>query len=104
MEDVQFPQKENANLLKLIRYRFLPYWPIYIVLMIIFGAAAFAYMRYATPYYEVTANILLKDEKKGADDSQILQALNMYSSKKIVENEIEVLKSKALMREVVLNL
>jgi len=104
MEEVQFTQKENTSLLKLIRYRYLPYWPIYIILMIIFGAGALAYLRYATPYYEITTNILLKDEKKGADDSQILEALNMYSSKKIVENEIEVLKSKALMREVVLKL
>ena len=63
MEVVQFTQKENVNLMKLIRYRYLPYWPIYVVLMIIFGAGAYAYMRYATPYYEVTANILLKDEK-----------------------------------------
>ena len=104
MEELQFPRKENTNLMKLIRYRYLPYWPIYVVLMIIFGAGAFAYLRYATPYYEITTNILLKDEKKGADDSQILEQLNMYSSKKIVENEIEVLKSKALMREVVLKL
>src|SRR6476661_854065 len=100
MEELQFPRKENTSLMKLIRYRYLPYWPVYVVLMIIFGIGAFAYMRYATPFYEITTNILLKDEKKGADDSQILEALNMYSSKKIVENEIEVLKSKALMREV----
>jgi len=104
MEDAQFSQKTPTSLLKLIRYRYLPYWPLYVALMFLLAIAAAVYLRYATPYYEITTNILLKDEKKGADDSQILEALNMYSSKKIVENEIEVLKSKALLREVVLNL
>jgi capsular exopolysaccharide synthesis family protein len=44
---------------------------------------------------------LIKDEKKGEDDSRIIESLNLLATKKIIENEIEVLKSKGLMMQVV---
>ena len=36
---------------------------------------------------EVKAKILVKDEKKGVDASKVLDALNLFGEKKIVENE-----------------
>jgi uncharacterized protein involved in exopolysaccharide biosynthesis len=84
-----------------IFHKYLPYWPVFIVLLVISMGAAYFYLRYTVPIYEVSANILVKDEKKGIDESSILESLDMFGSKKIVENEIEVLKSRALMREVV---
>jgi capsular exopolysaccharide synthesis family protein len=54
--------------------------------------------------YAATATLIIKDEKKGNDDSKLMESLNMINNKKIIENEIEVLKSRLLMNQVVSNL
>src|SRR5690606_16754300 len=84
-------------------FRYLPYWPLFLFLIIIGIAGAWIYLRYTVPVYESMASILIKDEKKSMD-SQILQELNPFGSGKIVENEIEILRSRHLSREVVKNL
>ncbi|HWZ22994.1 MAG TPA: GNVR domain-containing protein, partial [Cytophagaceae bacterium] len=63
--------------------------------------SAIAYLRVALPTYEATALLLVKDEKKGSDDARMIEALNVFGSKKIVENEIEVIHSRSIMKEVV---
>jgi tyrosine-protein kinase Etk/Wzc len=84
--------------------RYFPYWPIFLLLMAICGAGAWFYIKRTAPLYESTAKLLIKDEKKGIDDSRMIESLNLISTKKIVENEIEVLSSRALMNEVMMNL
>ncbi len=92
---------KEGNLFSALIFRYLPYWPLFVILAIICGLGAWAYLKVANPVYEITANILIKDEKKGADDPKALEALNIYTSKKIVENEMEVIQSKELMDGVV---
>ncbi|MBC7451042.1 MAG: capsular biosynthesis protein, partial [Cytophagales bacterium] len=91
----------ESNLLTLIAFRFLPYWPLLILFGTICFIGAMAYMKISLPAYEANAILLVKDEKKGSDDSRMIDALNVYHSKKIVENEIEVIQSRQLMKEVV---
>ncbi|HNP53219.1 MAG TPA: polysaccharide biosynthesis tyrosine autokinase, partial [Ferruginibacter sp.] len=45
--------------------------------------------------------VLLKDPQKSGGDSKVLDQLNIFSEKKTVENEIIVLKSNSIMRQVV---
>src|SRR5687768_12490127 len=80
-------------------YRYLSFWPLFIGLIIIAMAGAWLYLRYAVPIYESTATILIKDEKKGPDESTLLASLDLLASKKIVENEIEVLRSRTVMKD-----
>ena len=80
-------------------FRYFPYWPLFVVLSVICLAIAFFYLQVATPLYEVKATLLIKDEKKGVENSQVVESLNVLESKKIVENEIEVIRSRTLMRE-----
>lgn len=63
---------------------------------------AWLYLHYTNPVYQAIASVMIKDEKKGGDisDNSILKELGINSSK-LVENEIEVLKSYDLMEEVV---
>src|SRR6185312_3463482 len=51
-----------------------------------------------------TATLLMKDDKKTANTDDLMDAFDMFGSKKNVENEVEVLQSKTLMQEVVKNL
>jgi tyrosine-protein kinase Etk/Wzc len=85
-------------------FKYSPYWPLFAVLLLIFLTLAWLKLRYSTPLYESTATILIKDEKKGLDDSKMIESLNQLSTKKIIENEIEVIHSRELMGEVVKNL
>jgi len=97
-------QVEEDNFFYEIMFRFLPYWPLFLVLFVISIILAGAYLLYATPTYEVSATLLIKDEKKGIDDPTIMQSLSISSSSNIVENEMEVLHSRALLNEVVMKL
>ena len=62
---------------------------------------AYLYLRFTVPKYEATATIIIKDQKKGYDDSKLMESLDMINTKKIIENEIEVLQSRTLMNAVV---
>lgn len=97
-------KEEEINIFTNIANKYFPFWPLFVLMVLISLAGAWLYLRYATPVYEINASIMVKDEKKGLDEDKIQDALNMFGNKKIVENEIEVLKSRTLMEEVVKNL
>ena len=98
--DNDLPNKEE-NLLTLLMYRYLPFWPLFAVLIIAALLGAWGYLHYTTPVYEASATLIIKDENKGVDDSKIMESINVFTSKKIVENEIEVIHSRTLMKQVV---
>jgi tyrosine-protein kinase Etk/Wzc len=91
----------ETNLFLQLWSRYFPYWPMFILLLMLGVSAAWFYLRYVIPVYESTAVILIKDEKKGLDDSKMLESFNLLATKKIIENEIEILRSRSLMTEVV---
>ncbi|CAN5120950.1 tyrosine-protein kinase [soil metagenome] len=97
-------EKRNTSFLEDVTFKYLPYWPLFLLLSVIFLSLGWAYTKYKNPIYEVNASILLNDEKKGADENQVDQSLNLPTPKKIVENELEVLQSRALMDSVVMQL
>lgn len=85
------------------------HWPWFVVSIIICIACAWGYLRLTTPIYNISATVLIKDEKKGggASMSSDLEKMGLegfISSSSNVDNEIEVLRSKSLAREVVNNL
>ncbi len=91
----------GRSLLDELKHRYVPYWPVFVILLALSLTAAFLYLRYTSPVYESTASIVIKDETKGVDDPRMTESINMFNSKKIVENEIEVIQSRALMKQVV---
>lgn len=93
--------ESEENLIQQISSKYLPYWPLFLVALVLGVAAAFIYLKYTIPVYEATATIIFKDEKKGNEDSKMMESLDQISSKKIVENEIEILQSRKLMTDVV---
>ena len=95
-------EEKESNSSQQMMSKFLPYWPLLILFVLLAFAAAYAYLRYATPIYEASATLIIKDERRGGgEDSKILESLDLIASKKTIENEIEVLKSRALMEKVV---
>jgi capsular exopolysaccharide synthesis family protein len=61
------------------------------------------YIKYTYPQYESAATVLIKDESKGKriDEISAFQDLGIISSKNNLENEIEILKSRSLMKRVI---
>ncbi|MGZ5248170.1 MAG: GumC family protein, partial [Flavitalea sp.] len=101
--DHQNMQQEEEIKIDLFR-QYLPYWPLFVVLVITTLFCAWLYLRYTNPIYQVNAKILVKDEKKGLSESEVLETLNLFGEKKIVENETDILKSWPLIEEVVKDL
>ena len=93
--------EEDLNIFTIIQQRFMPFWPVFVLAILLTMTGAWLYLKYTTPIYLVDAVLLVKDEKGGLDESKIFDQLNLTGGKKIVENEIEILKSKTLMYEVV---
>ena len=81
--------------------RYWPYWPLFLVLLGVSIAIGGFYLLFGTPVYKITATILVKDERRGLDESKVLDALNLFGEKKIVENEIEILHSRDIISNVV---
>lgn len=94
-------KQADGNMLGQLWFRYFPYWPVFIIFLLLSIAGAWVYLRFKAPVYQASATILIKDEKKGMDDSKMLESLNLLYTKKIIENEIEILKSRSLMTEVV---
>ena len=96
-------QSTNETLFSKLLAKYIPYWPMFLVLTIVSFGIAFAYIKITPKKYQSTASLIIKDEKKGNDDSRIMESLNLMGSKKIIENEIEVLKSRPVIETVVKN-
>jgi capsular exopolysaccharide synthesis family protein len=97
-------QEKEDNFIQQFVSKYLPYWPIFVLSIIIAISLAYTYLRYTTPVYEATATLIVKDEKKGNEESKLVESLDQISSKKIVENEVEIIQSRKLMEDVVRSL
>ncbi|WP_238395843.1 Wzz/FepE/Etk N-terminal domain-containing protein [Pontibacter pudoricolor] len=96
------PNTAGENILPALVNKYFPYWPLFVLLVAAALAFAWAYLKYyATPTYEVTASLMMKDEKKGVSDSRMTESIDAFMSNKIVENEINVIHSNSLMKKVV---
>jgi len=103
MENIEFWQEKEEDFnLKLFLLKYLRYWYWFVITLVLVLGAAFFYLQFTVPIYKVSASILIKDEKKGmGSGNEMLKELDLFNGNKIVENEMEVLKSRTLMEKVV---
>ena len=100
-EEQFFKEKTDSNIFKQVIYKYLPFWPLFVITVSISMLVAYIDLRSKVPVYVASAKVLLKDPQKSGADSKVLDALNIFGEKKIVDNEIVVLRSPDLMQEVV---
>lgn len=98
----QEEEEQSVNVREILT-KYLYHWPLFVIGVVLCLSIGFIYLRYASPIYVVNTSILIKDDKKGpsAGAADLLNQLDMFGSTKVVDNEIEILKSKTLMRQVV---
>ncbi|WP_185716320.1 tyrosine-protein kinase family protein [Larkinella knui] len=80
---------------------YLKHWKWILISLIAMLVAGFVYIWFTEPIYRIQASLLVKEGKDNVADEGLLKQLHIYSPNKVVENEIEILKSNSLMKKVV---
>ena len=82
-------------------------WQWFLLSLIICVSASLLYLRYASPVYQMSGRMLVKDDKQQRNASDLLnsvQDLGFLSNSTGIDNEVEVLQSRVLLRDVVKDL
>ena len=99
--------EEKINYQELL-FRYIIHWPWFLASILICLIGAWGYLYFQTPVYQVSASIMIKDDKKGGTsgsaDLENLGLGGVITSAQSIDNEIEVLRSKTILKEVVNNL
>ncbi|WP_343308200.1 polysaccharide biosynthesis tyrosine autokinase [Chitinophaga niabensis] len=96
--------QEQIDLMALIRYRYLSYWPLFLLAAALGVGVAMLYLRYATATYKISATLLVKEESKKLGEKDLLASLDLFGTDKNIENEMQILYSRTLATEVARNL
>lgn len=105
-DDYIFEEKKSDNK-ELLRFigRILSNWYWFVLCGLIGLIVAFVYLRYTVPSYKINAKLLVSDDKKGGgmlSSSAMGDLSSLMGTKNSVDNEVEVLRTADLMREMVL--
>lgn len=87
--------------LKTVFTKYFYHWPLFAVFLIIVSICAILYLKLTKPVYEISATILVKDEKKSPQEKSGLEEIDLNKSPKNAETEVQVLTSKKLIAQVV---
>lgn len=95
------PQEETIDL-KATLLKYAHYWYYFIISVLFFLFIAFLYNRYSKPIYSVSSTLLIRDDRNsqlGAEN--LLEGLEMFSGKTNLKNEIALLNSYSITKQVV---
>jgi capsular exopolysaccharide synthesis family protein len=94
-----FQDWSENPLWKAIQFRW--YW--FIISPMLSVLAGLTFLRYQTPHYTITASLLVQDDSRGSDfhETALLEELGLPDATSSVENEIEILKSRTLLSQVI---
>ncbi|MFV8345391.1 GumC family protein [Flavobacterium sp. ZB4P13] len=95
---------ENDYPLKSFLEKYLTHWKWFAISASISLFLVFLYLRYTTPQYQATTTILVNEEKKSKIETEMSAFADLGLSsglKSNVDNEIEILKSRTLVKRVV---
>ena len=100
------PEGEDREInLYAVFFKYMVYWPWFVASVLACCIGMYVFLRYQTPVYNVTSSVLIKeDEKKGANAASGLAAkqdLGMFSMTSNFDNEVEILRSRTLIKKVV---
>jgi len=98
-----FDQSKEQKDIKSILRKYLRYWYLFLIGAGIALAAAFVYLRYATPLYLASTTIMFKDQGKGGGltETAAFSDIELLSTSKSIDNEILILKSHNIMKRVI---
>ncbi len=86
-------------------FTYLRHWKWVVFSVVFFMLLGFLYLKLTTPQYKIETDLLIKDNKGslgGAND--LLKDLDISTADKIIDNEIQILKSKTIVEKVIKSL
>ena len=98
-------EDEKIDIQQLL-FKYIIHWPWFVGAVLVCLIGAWIYLRMATPVYNISATVLIKDDKKGGNTGSMvgleeLGLSGLISSSHNIDNELEVLRSKTLVKEVI---
>ena len=86
--------------------KYLRYWYLFLLGLILSLSAAYLFIRYTTPQYSISALLMIKDKKDSNTPvkNERFSDFNESSASKNIDNEIIILKSVSLMQKALANL
>lgn len=104
-ERLREPEEEKIDIRELL-FKYIIHWPWFVGAVLVCLISAWIYLHMATPIYNISATVLIKDDKKGggvglSPELEDLGLGGLMTSSQNIDNEIEVLRSKTLAKEVV---
>src|SRR5690554_1767094 len=101
-QGMQGDEKEEMISVMEVASLFLKHWKWIALGLIVALMVAFLYLRYTTPVYNVTANVVLKEEgRKAPQMPGTFEELAMMGAVSNVENETYILRSRNMIRLVI---
>jgi capsular exopolysaccharide synthesis family protein len=91
-------EKFDPSQIRRLALRYLRYWPLFIISIILLLAGTYFYNRYTTPRYSSQMTLMVKAEKKGTleEVAEGLKGSSAASGSQSLENEIEILQSRSM--------
>ena len=92
--------EEKVNYQEIL-FKYIIHWPWFIASVLACLIGAWVYLHFQTPVYQVSASIMIKNDKKnGGGNTADLESLGLggvITSTQSIDNEIEVLRSKTIL-------
>ncbi|MBP3842842.1 MAG: polysaccharide biosynthesis tyrosine autokinase [Prevotella sp.] len=106
-DSVAMQEEESSFDIRTIFTLIVLNWQWFLLSMFIFVCGALLYLRYATPTYQMSVKMLIKEEtnnRRGGSQLANMQDFGFMTNSAGLDNEIEILKSKRLAQEAVKDL
>ncbi len=108
LQEIQKSEEESTFSFRTIMSMFILNWQWFLLSMFICLCTALIYLRYASPVYQVSAKILIKDDntrrRSNANMLANMQELGFVTNSNGIENEVEILQSRILAHDAVIDL
>ncbi len=101
-EQIKISKSELGNLsLKDLFYKYIRFFPLFILSVALALLAAFTYLRYSNQVYRAAGSMLIQSESNSNRPDKVEDILMGNNRSQNIQSEIEILKSRPLMARVV---
>ena len=103
MNTTQQKIKDETFNIKDIIFPYLVHWKWIVLSLFLSICVYITYIKFTVPAYNVSATLLINEDKSGGDAQAMFSEITMGMSvgSDMIENEIEILKSRSLIGNVV---
>lgn len=100
-------EEDSVNIREVLQ-RYTYHWPLFILFFVVLMVSALFYFKVKKQSYDVMATVQIQDDSKDpnkpSENKSALEQLNLVSPPKLVENEMEIMRSVSLVNKVAYDL